>query len=274
MSARQLAGFARRPVQIKTANYTVTKADVASVIVAIGATSWTLALPAAAAAGAGFTVTLRNAGTGKVTIDPNGSETVNGVTTLGCYQQDTVELVCDGTGWLALFDKTTSIVEKVNSSVAVAQADILLPTEFSSFTLKIRRLRPSVAAQPLMRISLDGTTYAAASGNYLWTTEADNVGGSVGQWGSDDATSAAFIICPFQQSSSNNHYQTVMEIDPAGAAEYGSALYDSTSFAASGAFTHASGSAMRNAIGRWLGLRLLFDAGNIARIEYDLLGNR
>lgn len=66
----------------------------------------TLDLPAAATAGAGYWFSVLVAGTGNVTIDPNGAETVNGLTTIvvgSAIAYDTFGIViCDGSAWYAL----------------------------------------------------------------------------------------------------------------------------------------------------------------------------
>ena len=83
----------------KTAGYTIVAGDRSGVI------DWTTAgftatLTAAATLGSGFTVTLMNtATTGDVTIDPNSTETLDGLTTRLLRPGDRVELVCDGTNW-------------------------------------------------------------------------------------------------------------------------------------------------------------------------------
>ena len=64
----------------KTAAYTVALGDRGRVIACSG--SWTLGLPAAATAGAGFGVTVINTGTGAITLDPSGAETVDASATL------------------------------------------------------------------------------------------------------------------------------------------------------------------------------------------------
>jgi len=86
----------------KTGAYTVTSSDNNNVI------NWTTAgatatLTAAATLGAGFTVTLMNtAASGDVTIDPNASETLDGLTTRLLRPGGRVRLVCDGTNWRTL----------------------------------------------------------------------------------------------------------------------------------------------------------------------------
>lgn len=158
---------ARRAIRVKTGAYTVTDADATALIVASGAASWTLALPAAAAVGSGFPFTLRNEGTGKVTIDPNGAETVNGLATIGVYPGDTVELVCDGTSWRALFASPFSTLQAGIIGTAVASLDLKLPPEFEGFDLQLRHFAPTVSASLGLRVSDDdGATFKTTG--YGW----------------------------------------------------------------------------------------------------------
>lgn len=65
----------------------------------------TVDLPAAASsdAAAGRTVTILNSGaSNNVTIDPDGSETIDGGATLALTPGDSVVIVCDGTGWFTI----------------------------------------------------------------------------------------------------------------------------------------------------------------------------
>lgn len=83
----------------KAAAYTVVLADRGKLLDATG--TWTLSLPAAATAAAGFTVALRNSGGGTITIDPSGAELVNGAATFSVLSGQCVVLVCTGTAWLS-----------------------------------------------------------------------------------------------------------------------------------------------------------------------------
>jgi hypothetical protein len=86
----------------KTAAYTVVLADRGKLIHASSGT-WTLSLPASATAGAGFSFIIRNGGAGVITIDGNGSETINFALTKVLNTQSACILVATGgTGWLAL----------------------------------------------------------------------------------------------------------------------------------------------------------------------------
>lgn len=80
----------------KSANYTITTDDHT---LEATANTFTFTLPAAASC-AGQFFYLINSGTGVVTIDGNGSETINGDLTVDMYQYDSVTLVSNGTGWL------------------------------------------------------------------------------------------------------------------------------------------------------------------------------
>lgn len=66
-----------------------------------GAGSFTVTLPAAATAGAGRIFIVKHSGTGVITIDGNGAETIDGALTLTISTQyASYTLVCTGTSWL------------------------------------------------------------------------------------------------------------------------------------------------------------------------------
>lgn len=208
--ARQLSGFARRTVQPKTANYTVTKADVASLIMATGSNSWTLSLPAAASVGNGFFATLKNAGTGRITIDPNGSETINTLLTIGCYQGDTVDIISDGANWQALFQSPFSIVAAQTTGSALAVLDLTLPSEFKSFEFEGDGFEPSAVAALSLRLSIDGgTSFYSNAGAYAWS----------GSYDSQSTTNAT----TYKSGSGSNFGSTGIEITPGTQAAVGGA---------------------------------------------------
>jgi len=77
--------------------YTVAASDIGKLLVCSG--TWTLALPAAASAGAGFVIAIYNTSSGLITIDPNGSEAVDGQPISALYQSQGVILTTDGAAW-------------------------------------------------------------------------------------------------------------------------------------------------------------------------------
>ena len=82
----------------KTAAYTVVAGD-AGTVINCTANTFTVSLTAAATLGSGFNCWVWNTGTGAITIDPNASETIDGVTTLILRQGEGTQIVCNGTNW-------------------------------------------------------------------------------------------------------------------------------------------------------------------------------
>lgn len=85
----------------KTAAYTVTTADRGRLINATTG-SWTLALPAAATAGAGFSLYVMNTGAGTITVDPSGAELIDGVATRTIVAERSRLIICTGTAWVSI----------------------------------------------------------------------------------------------------------------------------------------------------------------------------
>jgi hypothetical protein len=116
----------RALVEAKSANYTVLAADLGrNLNVSASAANRTITLPPAATAGNGFDIGVRksDSSANTVTIDADGSETINGLTTLVLrHQREAVRLVCDGTAWFVsvpavapVATGTTGQVLQVNS---------------------------------------------------------------------------------------------------------------------------------------------------------------
>lgn len=63
----------------------------------------TLSLLAASGAGQGFYFLVKNESSGNVTIDPSGSETIDGAATYILYPNDSVIVICDGVTWYTSF---------------------------------------------------------------------------------------------------------------------------------------------------------------------------
>lgn len=85
----------------KTGAYTVVAGDIGKVINCT-ANSFTVSLTNAATLGAGFNVTIWNTSTTSthvITIDPAGTETIDGASTLLLRRGEGMQIVCDGTNW-------------------------------------------------------------------------------------------------------------------------------------------------------------------------------
>ncbi len=81
----------------KTGAYTVVAADRGKVLNCTG--TWTLSITAAATLGDGFCFAIRNSGSGTITIDPNLSEQINGLSTLVIGGGEFVIVYCDAAGF-------------------------------------------------------------------------------------------------------------------------------------------------------------------------------
>lgn len=84
----------------KTTTYAVQAGDKGKLIGCTG--TWSLALLAAATAGDGFNVSVRNNGTGVITVDPNLSETIDGGATLAINAGESLILYCNGAAWFSV----------------------------------------------------------------------------------------------------------------------------------------------------------------------------
>lgn len=82
-----------------TTGVTVALSNRASAFVWNGSGAGTLNLLTAASAGNNFFVMVRNAGGGDLTVDPSGTELVNGASTLTLHPGDSATVITDGSQW-------------------------------------------------------------------------------------------------------------------------------------------------------------------------------
>lgn len=89
----------------KTANYTVVAGDAGKIINCTAGT-FTVSLTAAATLGAGFNCTIWNTGSGTITIDPSGAETIDSFATRVLAAGEGCQIVCNGSNWNSGAKKT------------------------------------------------------------------------------------------------------------------------------------------------------------------------
>jgi len=80
------------------ANRNIVAADINSVFDCVG--TFTLPLLDVATAEEGFIFTVRNSGTGVITLDPDGAELIDGITTKDIQPDGSVNVNCNGTAWI------------------------------------------------------------------------------------------------------------------------------------------------------------------------------
>jgi hypothetical protein len=120
------------PVTEFNSNFTAGLANRAATLVWTGG-GGTLVLPAASAAGTGWFINLRNSGSGSLTVDPNGSEQINGAATLLLQPEDSAVVISNGTEWYTIglgqdavfaFDYTSINLTGQSSPYTLAGAEL------------------------------------------------------------------------------------------------------------------------------------------------------
>ena len=86
------------PRSTRTSNTILASAD-ASTLVVITSGTFTQTFTAAATLGSGWFCYIQNLGTGDITLDPNGSETIDGLTSYIMYPNEVRLVQCDGTSF-------------------------------------------------------------------------------------------------------------------------------------------------------------------------------
>ena len=90
----------------KTTAYTVIASDRGKLVGCSG--TFTLTLTAAATLGSGFSFAVLNYGSGTVTIDPDGTELVDGASTIALAAGESCVLMCTGSAWRAIGRATSN----------------------------------------------------------------------------------------------------------------------------------------------------------------------
>lgn len=109
-----------------TDGLTVADSNRAGAMVWTGAGAGTLNLPTAASAGANFFILVRNEGGGVLTLDPSGSETVNGAAALVFDVGDSAVVATDGTEWFTFGFGQDAVFAFDYTSITVTGGDYTL----------------------------------------------------------------------------------------------------------------------------------------------------
>jgi len=118
----------------------------------------TLTLPAVSGINEGFYFLVRNDGSGVITVDPDGSETINNVATLAIQAGESAVIICDGDEWSSLFN-IPAFVATLTGTQALTNKTI---GNTNTVTLKdtLFSLEDNADATKIFKVELAGQTTA------------------------------------------------------------------------------------------------------------------
>jgi hypothetical protein len=180
-----------RPTRQITAAGNVTVADNGCVISCGGSTAYTLTHAVTAAqAGNGFRYTIRNITSSfTITIDPAGSETIDGAATLKCYNKQIFDIVCDGTNWFTVNRPALTPLQIITVPSQVSLVDLTLPEDYPVFDIDIDWGQTSNGA-----LYFHGW-YGAGTPQYNWYYQTFNAN-STASGGSPTANASQVALTP------------------------------------------------------------------------------
>lgn len=133
LTARATMGDMLSGINIQSGAYVVVVGDLGKLIYCTG--SWTLGLLAAATAGAGFALAVKNGGSGTITIDPNSAETVDGAATVSLAAGESCLLLCTGTAWQTVAKQTN--VPAKGGQIFTSSGTFTVPSGVTSVRVSI-----------------------------------------------------------------------------------------------------------------------------------------
>jgi hypothetical protein len=163
-----------RPINSISGGTTLAIADLGNLVSFTGTSSATINLPAVSTVppGAGFQIA--NAGTlangAIITLDPNGSETLNGATTAVIAPGETATIWRVGSAWVVAGLGAGFVSLRRQTLSGGASVGFVLPSEFEGYQVRFRMISAASGTPDLiMRFSTDGgSTYISSAASYAW----------------------------------------------------------------------------------------------------------
>jgi len=117
-SASPIGGNFSIPTSTRTSNTVLALSDNGYYIDVTSGT-FTQTFTAATTLGAGWWVYIGNSGTGNVTLDPNGSETIDSLTSFVMYPKEVRLVLCNGTSFKSIVINTFNVTVTSTSSIII-----------------------------------------------------------------------------------------------------------------------------------------------------------
>lgn len=232
---------------------------------------------AAATLKEGWSVSLKNSGTGVITLDPDSSELINGAATVTLYQGDIAVVICSGTGFDAWITRATGPV-LLSTATASNSASISftgLSSIYDKYELQFINVKPQTdTANLVLRTSTNGgSSYDSGASDYAYAvSDFSTAGSSVGPY-SAGATGIPLANSVGNDTNENGVSGNLSIFTPSDAIY--TSVYFSTVFRASnGVLYVGNGSGQRMAAADVDAIQLLFSSGNITSGKFKLYGWR
>ncbi len=262
-----------------TGSATEVASDLGNLLTFTGSANATRTLPALATVplGAGYLYSNQGTSGAVLTLDANGSETINGATTLALFEGESVEIFASATGWFATGLPQQARVRRQTAS-ASAQIDFVLPSGFGDFELRFTGMRPATDGAVLaFRTSTDsGATFSATAGDYLYTSEVTTPGTSdVTSLASGGSETAIIVSSQIDTGLTTNSAQGTLKIWPGDGTRRANVQSEMGHY-----HNGLSARVMHRAFGERVSatqinaVRLLMDSGNIAGGTFTLYALR
>jgi len=144
--------------------------------------TFTLSFSAAATLTSGWYVYLSNTGTGVITLDPDGAETIDGSATKRLYAGQSCLVQCNGTALYTFGRKNTAVMlqQQTASNSASLNFTNFVDDEFDDYFVIIERLIPATDGSLLrMRTSTNGgSSYDSGASDYHYSRGGTTAAGS------------------------------------------------------------------------------------------------
>lgn len=233
----------------KTSSYTVVSGDIGKVINCT-ANTFTVSLTSAATLGNGFYCSIWNTGTGAITVDPSGSETIEGRTTLVLRPGEGFQIVSNGTNWvfgnkrtMRGFAQNVSVAPFVTASGSNSTA--IGYTATSSGTNSVAIGHSSTVASGVDSVSIGSFSTAAGVGSvafdYSYATGPYSFSAAIANQSSAYGSIGANSVAIGYQAKSSGTYSAVIGGSNNTASGTSAVVAGGSSNTASGNYSFASG---------------------------------
>lgn len=148
---------------------TLTAADIGKLVVFSGTTDFTVTFSAAATLANGWSVAFAHEGKCVVTLDPNGSETIDGVTTATILYKQTGEIFCDGSALRSIGKQSRVLLETQTFSGVTNVAFTSIAPGYRRISFIANEISlANAAANVNANFSVDnGSSWRVSSGDYI-----------------------------------------------------------------------------------------------------------